>query len=79
VIALSAPEKLHTFIAENETWAPFAIYGQCRYEKPLWVMVQGDYADVESARAAARSFPPGIQQRDRLWIRKFGMVQRLIE
>lgn len=79
VIALSAVEKLDDFIAENPDWAPFAVYRQVRYEKPLWVLVQGVYEDVETARSARDQFPAGIQKRDDLWIRKFGMVQRLIE
>ena len=79
VIALSAPEKLHAFVSEHAEWAPFAIYRQTRYEQPLWVMVQGVYADVEAARAARDEFPPGFQKRRDLWIRKFGMIQRLIE
>jgi hypothetical protein len=79
VIALSAPEKLHAFISGHENWAPFAIYRQSRYEQPLWVLVQGIYPDVETARAARDTFPPGIQKNDDLWIRKFGMVQRLIK
>ena len=66
VISLRQPQKLHAFIAAHAEWAPFAIYGQDRDDKPLWVMVQGVYADVESARTAARSFPRGFQQRDRL-------------
>jgi TPR repeat protein len=79
VIALSAPDKLHDFIGGQPDWAPFAIYRQSRYKKPLWVMVQGSYADVDAAREAAGKFPPGIQKTQDLWIRKFGMVQRLIE
>jgi tetratricopeptide (TPR) repeat protein len=79
IIALSAPEKLHAFIAEHPDWSPFAIYRQFRYEQPLWVMVQGDYPDVEAARSARDAFPEGIQNRGKLWIRKFGMVQRLLE
>ena len=79
VIALSAPDKLQTFISENPDWAPFSIYRQTRYEQPLWVLVQGVYADVEAARAARDAFPAGFQKRKDLWIRQFEMVQRLIE
>jgi septal ring-binding cell division protein DamX len=42
-------------------------------------LVQGDYPDVEAARAARDTFPAGIQRIEDLWIRKFSMVQRLIE
>lgn len=79
VIALRKPEKLHAFIADHPDWAPFAIYYQSRYEKPLWVMVQGVYRDVEAAREAVQRFPGGIQERKELWIRKFGMIQGLVE
>ena len=79
VIALSGPEKLYVFLQQNPQWAPFAIYRQTRYEQPLWVLVQGAYADVESARAAVGKFPDGIQKRKELWIRHFNMVQGLIE
>jgi hypothetical protein len=34
---------------------------------------------VETARAARDAFPAGLQKRGELWIRKFEMVQRLIE
>jgi TPR repeat protein len=79
VIALSAPDKLHAFIANHPDWSPFAIYRQSRYQQPLWVLVQGDYPDVRSARLARDDFPEGMQQRSELWIRKFGRVQRLLE
>ena len=79
VIALSALDKLLAFIDNHPDWSPFAIYRQTRYDQPLWVMVQGDYPDVESAREAVQSFPAGFQDRDSLWIRKFGRVQRLLE
>ena len=79
VVALSAPAKLHAFIADNPDWAPLAVYRHTRYQKPLWVLVQGDYQDVPSARAAVSRFPAGLVRKDDLWIRKIGMVQRLIE
>jgi TPR repeat protein len=79
VIALRQAEKLHAFIADHPDWAPFAIYSQSRYQEPLWVLVQGAYAEVESARAARDVFPSGLQKQEDLWIRKFGMIQGLIE
>jgi TPR repeat protein len=79
VIALSQPNNLHHFIEQNPQWSPFAIYRQARYEQPLWVLVQGDYVDVESARQAVRDFPEDMQSREKLWIRRFVMVQRLLE
>jgi TPR repeat protein len=79
VIALRTPDNLHAFIAEHADWEPFAIYRPAGKEKPLWVLVQGVYTDVDAARAAAAAFPPGIQRPKELWIRKFAMVQDLIE
>jgi len=79
VIALSQPDRLQDYIAAHAALAPFAIYGQTRYQKPVYVMVQGDYPDLDSARQAVRSFPEDLQQRDKLWVRRFEMVQRLLE
>jgi len=79
VIALSQPDKLQDYIELHAELAPFAVYGQTRYEKPMYVLVQGDYPDLDSARQAARNFPEDMQQRDRLWVRRFEMVQRLLE
>jgi len=79
VIALREQEQLRDFIADHADWAPFAIFRPAGNERPLWVLVQGVYADVESARAARDNFPTGLQRRKDLWIRKFGMVQRQVE
>jgi hypothetical protein len=79
VIALRAPDRLMEFVAEHPDWAPYAIYLPPGNERPLSVLVQGVYPDVEAARAAAQSFPPGLQKPDQIWIRKFGMVQELLE
>jgi septal ring-binding cell division protein DamX len=79
VIALSQPEQLHDFIAGQSGLEPFAIYRQTKYKKPLWVLVQGDYPDLNSARLALQTFPETMQTREKLWIRRFEMVQRLLE
>lgn len=79
VIALSDREKIHQLVAGHEDLAPFAIYRVQRDRRPLFVLVQGEYPDVESAREARNAFPRGIQKRDALWIRQFGKVQALIE
>ena len=79
VIALSHPNKLNGFVDSHPELQPFAIYRQSRYKKPLWVLVQGDYADLNSARLALQSFPEEIQEREKLWIRRFQMVQSLLE
>ena len=79
VIALSEPEKLHAFIDEQPALEPFAIYRQAHYEKPLWVLVQGDYPDLNTVRRALQSFPETLQVREKLWVRRFEMVQRLLD
>lgn len=79
VIALSQPEKLHQFITDQPGLEPFAIYRQSKYKKPLWVLVQGDYPDLNTARLALQTFPATIQPREKPWIRRFEMVQRLLE
>jgi hypothetical protein len=79
VVALRTPDKLYEFIAGHPDWSPFALYQPKDNGQPLWVLVQGAYPDAETARMAAISFPGGLQERDKLWVRKFGMVQGLIE
>jgi hypothetical protein len=79
VIALSQPGKLHAFIDGQQGLEPFAIYRQTRYKQPLWVLVQGDYPDLNTARLALQAFPEDLQKREKLWIRRFEMVQKLLE
>jgi TPR repeat protein len=79
VLALLSQEKMLDFIARHPDWAPFAIYQQEYQQKPLWVLVQGDYADVEVAREAVRAFPAGLQKAEKMWIRRFKMVQGLLQ
>jgi len=79
VMALGSREKIEEVIASYDELAPFAIYTVPASSGVLYVLVQGDYADVDAARAARDAFPRRIQRRDDLWIRKFGMVQRLVE
>ena len=79
VIALQKPDKLWSFMAENPDWSPFAIYQQQWKGRPLYVLVQGDYPEVADARAASRRFPTSIQDRGELWIRRFMMIQGLLQ
>lgn len=80
VIAVHQPDRLTDFIAAHPDWAPFAIYRpRSAGAGALWVLVQGSYADLEAARAASRAFPDGLDRRGDLWIRKFAMIQGLIE
>ncbi len=75
VIALRDRAKLLHMIAAHTEWSPWAIYQQTHQGKPLWVLVQGDYPDAQQARAAARDFPASIEHSDKLWIRRFLMLQ----
>lgn len=78
VIALSSRKKLEDLLAGHNDLAPMAIYQATGSKGTLHVLVQGDYPDLEAVRAARDTFPTAIQPRDRLWIRKFGMVQKLV-
>ena len=78
VIALRTIDNLNTFIAGHPDWGPFAIYTPAGNVRPLWVLVQGAYPDLETARAAAAAFPPGLQKREKMLIRKFGPVQDML-
>ena len=78
VIALSSRKKLEDLLAGHNELAPMAVYPATGSKGTLHVLVQGDYPDLEAVRAARDAFPTAIQPRDRLWIRKFGMVQKLV-
>jgi DamX protein len=79
VMALSDRAVLEGLLEGREALAPFAIYVVQKDTSPLHVLVQGSYPDVESARAARDAFPRRLQRPDKLWIRRFTMVQRLLE
>lgn len=79
VVAVRQPDKLTGFIANEPNLEPMAIYRQSQYEEPLWVLVQGDYPDLNSARLARQVFPDSLWSREKLWIRRFGMVQSLLK
>jgi septal ring-binding cell division protein DamX len=78
VMALSSLEKLQSLIAKHHDMAHLAIYELERNDRPLYVLTQGIFTDVESARTARDDFPRSLNRPDRVWIRKFGMIQELI-
>ncbi len=78
VIGLSAAEKLNGLVEGHDALAPFATYTVRRNGKTLYILVQGNYADVDAARRARDNFPRSIQKTDQLWIRQFGMIQDLM-
>jgi hypothetical protein len=79
VMALSDRAVLEDIVAGYEDLAPFAIYTVQKSSNPLYVLVQGSYPNVGSARAARDAFPRRIQKRDRLWIRQFDKIRALLE
>jgi septal ring-binding cell division protein DamX len=79
VMALRSRDKVQEFMQDHAVLAPFAVFTVQKGTAPLHVMLQGSYPDVESARAAKERFPREIQRQDALWIRRFGMVQQLLE
>ncbi len=78
VIALRSPAKLDSLIQGYDYLAPFATYTLELKGKPLHVLVQGVYPDVESARQARDGFPSDINRPDEVWIRRFSKIQELI-
>ena len=49
-------------------------------EAPCATISLGTAVDADKAVAAAKAaFPFRVSRRDEVWIRKFGMVQRLVE
>ena len=78
VIGLSNKSSLENLVKGYEHLAPFATYTQQRNNKPLYLLIQGTYPNVEAARKAAANFPTAIQKPEYLWIRKFQKVQELI-
>jgi len=79
IIALRDQTALQSIIGSYPEWSPWAIYQQTLKGRPLWVLVQGDYADVTAARAAVQKMPARIQKRENMWIRRFAMVQGLLQ
>jgi septal ring-binding cell division protein DamX len=79
VMALRSRDSVEEFMREYAEYAPFAVFTVQKGTQPLHVLLQGSYADIESARAAKQRFPREIQQQDALWVRRFDMVQRLLE
>jgi Sel1 repeat/SPOR domain len=79
VIALSSREKVEALIQGYDRLAPFAIYTPMGNSRPLYILLQGSYAQLDAARTARDTFPRAIQKPDQLWIRQFGKVQELVK
>ena len=78
VMALDSVERVLEVIDGYERLAPYAIYRLANDGRPLFVLVQGVYEEVEAARAARDAFPRRVQRPSAAWIRKFAKVQELI-
>lgn len=78
VVAVHSIQDIEKLVQGFDHLAPFAIYTLQRNSTPLHLLVQGVYPNVESARTARDEFPTAIEQPDRVWIRKFGKIQELI-
>ena len=79
VIALSSREKVEDLVRGYDQLAPFAIYTALSNGRPLYILLQGNYAQLDAARSARDAFPPAIQKSDQLWIRQFGKVQEKVK
>jgi hypothetical protein len=79
VIALRSKQDIETLIQDHPDLAPFAIYTQQKNKKPLYVLLQGVYPTLESARLAKSQFPKAIQPPQNTWIRKFEKIQELLD
>lgn len=78
-MALSSLDKLQDVVAGYEqSLVPLAIYRLENRGRPLFVLLQGAYENVEAARSARDEFPSRIQQPSRVWIRQFEKVHELI-
>ena len=78
-MALRSRESVEKLMQDYEELAPFAVFTVQKGSKPLHVLLQGNYPDIESARLGKERFPSAIQKQDALWIRRFDMVQQLLE
>jgi septal ring-binding cell division protein DamX len=74
-MALRSRDSVEELMRKYEELAPFAVFTVQKGTRPLHVLLQGDYPDVESARAAKARFPRKIHKQDALWIRRFDKVQ----
>lgn len=78
VIGLSTIEKLEALTNGHDNLAPFAIYTVQRSSRPIHVLIQGSYTDVDAAQRVRDNFPREINPPDQVWIRQFGKIQEII-
>jgi TPR repeat protein len=78
VIGLRSQQTLENLVQGHDDMAPFATYTLQLNSRPLHLLIQGVYPNMESARKARDNFPKAIQKPQEVWIRQFGKVQELI-
>jgi DamX protein len=75
VMALDSEDSIRVQVEDFEYLAPFAIYTLPDGANTVFVLVQGRYETVEAARAARDAFPSRLERPEKVWIRRFGMIQ----
>ena len=79
VIGLSSKERTEILIENFDHLAPLAIFTVQRSFKPIHILIQGSYPELDMARQQRDAFPSEINPPDQLLILKFGKIQALIE
>ncbi len=79
VIALKNLQSMNKLIDQHPELKPFAVYIQGEPHSPLYVLVQGDYSDIDEVRVGQKNFPESLSMPDQLWVRRFSGVQKLIK
>ena len=79
VIGLSSKERTERLIENFDHLAPLAIFTVQRSFKPIHILIQGSYPELDVARQQRDAFPSDINPPDQLLILKFGKIQALIE
>jgi TPR repeat protein len=79
VIALKSAENLENLARKHAEMAPLAIYRVMGSTAELYVLIQGEFSDIEAAKRARDAFPDALQSKENVWIRRFANVQSLID
>jgi len=78
VIALKNLQSMGRLVDQHPQLQPFAVYLQGDPGSPLYVLVQGDYADINQVREVQKGLPGSLAKPEQTWVRRFGRVQELI-
>lgn len=66
------------FLGQHPSLKQVTFYKTWRQGKPWYVVVQGDYADYEAAKAGIKRLPGAVQQQTP-WVRKVDAVQKEVK